>query len=76
MTSLYSIMCPKCSEKVWCNNGDEEDMTVPDIEALKCPYCGHYWWLSDPSDMFHEEDLPEEYAEDGYKTPNEAAGYG
>tara|TARA_Y100000310_G_C20617714_1_gene781547 strand:- start:1265 stop:1489 length:225 start_codon:yes stop_codon:yes gene_type:complete len=71
-TSIYDFGCPKCEKEVWVSNGDPNDITYPDIEALKCCHCGHCWWV----DEFADDGVnsPEDIAEDTHKTPNEAAG--
>lgn len=38
----YSIYCPNCDKIVWYNNGDENDLTMPDIEIVRCWHCREY----------------------------------
>lgn len=42
---IYDIECPNCKEIVWVNNGDVDDLTVDDVEAVICPHCEHKWLL-------------------------------
>jgi hypothetical protein len=74
MASIYDIKCPNCKKAVWFNNGNESDLTTPDVEALSCPFCQTCFWLDPDDDMFREDRKPEDCAEEGHKTPNEAAG--
>jgi len=71
MVSVHNSFCPHCEKEVWWNNGDESDLTVSDVIALKCPWCFKAFWLTEED---REEGSPEDYAEDGHKAPNEAAG--
>jgi hypothetical protein len=72
MTALYELWCPKCEKAVWINNGDEEDMTVTDVDSVICPWCGWCFWVNpDKAEILGRGD-PED-GEDGYRTANEAA---
>ena len=60
--------CGKCKSPNWIYEGDMQDCTVPDTEAIECWNCGHKWWR-DPDtakDMYgeDEETSMEEYLED------------
>jgi hypothetical protein len=35
----YKLQCPHCHASCWVNNGNEDDVTVPDIEAVRCHAC-------------------------------------
>lgn len=37
--------CPKCGEKNFVNNGDPDDMTICDIDGIKCWNCRHEWLM-------------------------------
>jgi hypothetical protein len=56
--SWITILCPKCGKKNWVNNGDPEDLTVEDVEAVECWYCDHVH-LIDDSDIVtdHEPNI-------------------
>ncbi len=74
--TIHDVPCSHCGQRVWFNNGDESDLTAPDVEALACPYCMKMFWVSEQDiDIRYGEDaVPEDYAEKGHKTPNEAIG--
>ncbi len=36
---MYKIVCPKCNQQNWYNNGDETDLTKTDVDAVKCINC-------------------------------------
>jgi hypothetical protein len=55
MASIYDIKCPNCKKAVWFNNGNESDLTTPDVEALSCPFCQTCFWLDPDDDMFLED---------------------
>jgi len=58
--------CPKCKEKNWINNGDPSDLTVMDVEGIRCWSCQHCWRLSEELDYADEmEDNDDPYFEDG-----------
>lgn len=38
-------LCPHCDEVNYVNNGNVEDLTVSDVEAIKCWKCKHTWLL-------------------------------
>jgi hypothetical protein len=70
--------CPKCKSCNWICEGDLQDCTVPDTEAIECWDCGHKWWRDPdtPFEMGYDEDeltTVEEYleheAEKGRKEP-------
>jgi hypothetical protein len=39
--SWFNVECPKCGALNWANNGDLEDITALDIEAVECWQCDH-----------------------------------
>lgn len=39
MDAWYSCLCPACKTKVWFNNGNEEDLMVPDVDLIRCWRC-------------------------------------
>lgn len=73
---LFEIICPHCSHTLWVNNGNILDITAPDVDAVRCPWCGEAHVLGDErKKMFDESMDPKDYwVEDGYKTPKEAVG--
>lgn len=41
--NIYDINCPTCGETCWIDNGDVDDLTGVDVEAVICPWCeGHF----------------------------------
>ena len=72
-----SASCSKCNKVNWLCDGDGQDDTREDIEAIECWSCGHKWWR-DPEmakDMYEEDDSCtmeehlENYAEKGREKP-------
>jgi hypothetical protein len=66
--------CPKCKKVNWFCEGNLQDMTVPDTEAIKCWSCGHAWWRDPdtPYEMGYNEDEEcsiEDYADEGQEKP-------
>lgn len=47
MEVYYSDTCPKCGKKNFTAYGDPSDLTVPDIEGLRCWNCKHEWIFFD-----------------------------
>lgn len=37
----YEFVCPKCNSTNFVNDGDTQDLTVPDIEGCKCRVCSY-----------------------------------
>ena len=72
-TALSSIRCTKCRKKYWVNCGDLSDCTAYEPDCYRCPHCKHVDFITDKI-MQEINEATEEDAEDGYKTPNEAAG--
>lgn len=70
---VYDWICPKCKKRSWVNNGDTDDLTVPDVEWVECPHCGH---VDRPCENWEDIDGNNEYggrgAEKAHKSPNEA----
>lgn len=71
--ALSSIRCTKCKKRYWVNCGDLSDVTEYEPDCYKCPHCGHVDFVTDKL-MQEISEATEEDAEDGFKTPNEAAG--
>lgn len=59
--------CPKCSIYGWLYQGDIEDLTLFDAEAIRCWNCKHAW-ARDPDSEMSQEDI-EEMAEENNKDP-------
>ena len=54
---ILKIKCPKCNEYNWVNNGDIDDLTVSDIEAVKCWSCKHKFFLDEENiRMFYDDE--------------------
>jgi hypothetical protein len=57
--------CPECKEDNWICLGNLDDLTQPDIEAVKCWNCPHMWWTTEESEEinrydYNEDDMPPE----------------
>ena len=37
----YELGCPQCNSINFVNDGDTQDLTLPDIEGCKCWNCSH-----------------------------------
>ena len=67
--------CPKCKNCNWFCEGDLQDCTVGDTEAIQCWSCGHKWWRDPDSveDIHGDEEDPDELldscAEEAQKEP-------
>ena len=73
MTTITSITCPQCNKLMFVNLGNTDDMTVGDVEAVRCPYCIKCFFLEDfVPECFEVGVTADDLADDGYKTPNEA----
>ena len=64
---LYDIDCPKCGIKCWVNDGDVSDLTMPDVEALRCWHCHHEFLIDD------DHDSNELFVGDTYMSASEAS---
>ena len=71
--SLYQLDCPSCGIACWFNNGDESDLSAPDVEALRCWHC-HTVFSLDSLAECSDEEAEDLYVDDSYKSANEAAG--
>jgi hypothetical protein len=40
-STWYELICPQCNLRNFVNDGDTQDMTLPDIDACKCWNCSH-----------------------------------
>ena len=47
----YKEWCPGCDAINWICNGNENDLSGVDIEAIKCRKCGLIWYLGDPDNL-------------------------
>ena len=45
METWYTDYCPKCGRKNFICNGDESDLTRPDIDGVRCWKCNNIWSL-------------------------------
>ena len=64
MESWYTDNCPKCGSVNWVCNGDESDMTRPDIDGVKCWNCKTVWLLEDQRIVSEDDNY---FIEDGEK---------
>lgn len=67
---ILDVDCPACGIKCWLNNGDVEDLTVPDVEAARCWHCRHEFILDPESD----EPIEMLLIDDSYQSASQAAG--
>ena len=74
--SWVKTHCEKCEKANWVCDGNMQDLTVADTEAIECWNCGNKWWRDpDYASMMYEnededaEDRLNEYAEKGRKSP-------
>ena len=51
----YKDQCPNCKATNWVCNGNPEDLTGIDIDAVKCRECEHIFFLGDMSEEFYLE---------------------
>ena len=70
MYSIIGIDCPQCRKTIWVNNGDVSDLTVGDIDAIKCCFCNHEFYTDGCSDKVSNSYL----IEDSFETPNKTIG--
>jgi len=71
-SAIYYMDCPNCDKEIFVNNGDENDLTVADVETVECCYCQTI--MSMPE---YDGDTPTiledcDYGEDSYKSEEEA----
>ena len=45
--TIAVIECGWCPYKMYINLGNMQDITEPDVEAVKCPHCGKLSWLDE-----------------------------
>lgn len=45
MKNYIVELCPHCNEISYVNNGNIEDLTISDIEAIKCWKCKRTWLI-------------------------------
>lgn len=50
MENYIVELCPHCSEISYVNNGNIEDLTISDIEAIKCWKCKRAWLIEGASE--------------------------
>jgi hypothetical protein len=68
---IYGIDCPECKKLVWVNNGDTSDVTIPDTEAVQCPWCDRVF----PIPGSDKEMFDPGFCDQGYKSPNDACRF-
>ena len=64
----FEIPCPHCEKCNWVSNGDIEDISYPDIEAVECYNCGCAFWIETQEELSAEEKRPM-MTEKGAKQP-------
>jgi len=52
--------CDECKKANWICEGDMQDMTVSDTEAIECWSCGHKWWRDPDSVASGDKEIQEE----------------
>ena len=70
--SVYYFDCPGCGQEVFVNNGDENDLTMGDIESIKCCYCGVIFNFPDAPDIDPEVIPDADHGDESFKTEAEA----
>lgn len=64
--------CPKCNATNWICDGDSADLTVPDVEAVKCWECHMAYWLDEEfSEEYHRATGEVGYCDSEHKTIEE-----
>jgi len=56
MESWYRNFCPFCNAVNWYCNGDESDLTVLDVEAVKCWSCKKTWSTENENEIIENDD--------------------
>lgn len=73
MPTISDRDCPHCKGRVWVNEGNPDDLSEPDVEAIKCPWCKKSFWINGKfKEIRKENDECEDVAHEGYKSPSEA----
>jgi len=70
--SWYNDTCPKCGTKNWWCNGDESDLTRPDVDSIRCYKCKNIWSLEDRK-IISEDDAY--FCEDGQENTSTNKDY-
>lgn len=67
---LVGVPCPQCTKQNWINNGDGQDMTAVDVEAIHCWNCERDFWVDDGCRLMYEAGTrpADAMIEDGYET--------
>ena len=52
--SWYKTWCPNCKTSNWHCNGDENDLTSCDVEAVRCRKCKEIYGLGPPDALIEE----------------------
>jgi len=52
--SWYKVWCPYCDADNWYCNGNENDITGCDVEAVKCHKCKKLFLLGEPDEILDE----------------------
>lgn len=52
--TIFKIWCPQCKKTMFVNNGNMDDITVPDIGGVICPHCDIKILLDDGYDIFED----------------------
>lgn len=73
---ICDMKCPKCGSINWINNGDTDDITAPDVDAIRCWSCSHEYFTWDDVKLMYGDDVQpcDTIIEDGKRTAAEAAG--
>lgn len=73
---LVGACCPSCSSMNWVNNGDVQDLSGCDIEAITCWSCGESFWLIEPAEVevrYGEDAQAKGMADEGKPTAKDVA---
>lgn len=49
--------CPSCGRKNWICDGDYQDCTYPDTQAIRCFACNTCWWRDPEFEEFDASDV-------------------
>lgn len=70
---LMDYICPQCGKTCWVNNGNIDDLTVPDVEGFICWFCDSVLYIDDYNEVIWDHDGEYHFVK-SYETPREALG--
>ena len=75
METWHRYLCPKCQKNNWICDGDVNDLSQCDIDAIKCWSCNHSYWVTEDQDWietaYGKDAQPEDASEDSKEKPTE-----